>query len=451
MSQLQKVLWTKGILLSPQHLQAQDRYLESLVQFQLTGLTFSPWGFSRLELDREALAGGTVAVTSAAGLFPDGLPFDLPGSDVQPAPKPIEAHWGPDQRTMAVYLAVPEHRLGGHNVSLNGGPGHTRYVAEAVLRRDENSGLMEKPLQMAKRNLRLLVEGESIEGNSVLQVARVVRAESGQFQLDPGYVPPLLDIAADAHLMSIARRLLEVLSARSTSLAGTRRHRNRGLADFGASDAANFWLLYTINTHLPVVRHIYEVRRGHPEVLYRALVELAASLTTFSTTIRARDLPPYDHSDLGGCFGQLDTQLRELLETVVPVNHVILPLRPTGPLIHAAALDDERVLSAPNLYLGVRAEVPADQLARRVPGLLKVSAADRIEMLIRQADVGVGLHHVPTPPNSLPVKLGYQYFQLDRSGQRWAEVRAARNLAVYVPPAELPEAQLELVALLATS
>src|SRR5690606_21086995 len=125
--------------------------------------------------------------------------------------------------------------------------------------------------------------------------------------------------------------------------------------------------------------------------------------------------------------------------------------RSTGPLIHAAALDDERVLSAPNLYLGVRAEVPADQLARRVPGLLKVSAADRIEMLIRQADVGVGLHHVPTPPNSLPVKPGYQYFQLDRSGQRWAEVRAARNLAVYVPPAELPEAQLELVALLATS
>ncbi|MQA89717.1 MAG: type VI secretion system baseplate subunit TssK [Gemmatimonas sp.] len=447
MTQLQKVLWTKGILLSPQHLQAQDRYLTSLIDFQLTGFAFAPWGFHRLELDHEALADGTVSVTSAAGLFHDSLPFEIPSADVQPSPKPIEEHWGPDRRSMAVYLGVPEHRVGGHNVSLNGSGGHTRYLAEAVLRRDENTGLMEKPLQMARRNLRLLLEGEVTEGHSVLQIARVIRAESGQFQLDPGYVPPLLDIAADGHLMSIARRLVEILSARSSALSGTRRHRNRGLADFGSSDSANFWLLYTINTHFPVIRHLYEVRRGHPEILYRALLGLAGALTTLSPTIRPRDLPAYDHSDIGGCFGHLDAQLRDLLETVVPVNHITLPLRPTGPLVQATALDDDRLFDAAEFYLGVRAEMPGERLTRRAPDLLKVSAADQVDWLIRQAVAGVGLRHVPTPPNSLPVKLDYHYFQLGRSGPRWDEIKTARNLAVYVP-SDFPDPQLELVVLL---
>jgi predicted component of type VI protein secretion system len=47
----------------------------------------------------------------------------------------------------------------------------------------------------------------------------------------------------------------------------------------------------------------------------------------------------------------------------------------------------------------------------------------------------------------MPVKLEYQYFQLERSGGDWDAVRAARNLAVYVP-SDFPDPQLELVVLL---
>src|SRR5690606_35298823 len=122
----------------------------------------------------------------------------------------------------------------------------------------------------------------------------------------PHYVPPLVDVTANVYLMTIARRLVEVLSARSSGLAGTRRQRNRGLADFGSSDVANFWLLYSVNTHLPVLRHLFETRRGHPEALFRAMLALAGALTTFSGTLHPRDLPGYDHLDLGGCFGRLD-------------------------------------------------------------------------------------------------------------------------------------------------
>ena len=67
MRQMEKVLWTKGVFLTPQHLQLQDRFLEDLVGFRTASLAFSPWGFARLEIDREALAGGSLAIAEASG------------------------------------------------------------------------------------------------------------------------------------------------------------------------------------------------------------------------------------------------------------------------------------------------------------------------------------------------------------------------------------------------
>jgi type VI secretion system protein ImpJ len=449
MRQMQPVLWTKGVLLSPQHLQTQDRFLEDLLQFQLASLTIAPWGFQRLELDREALAGGTLAVASAAGLFPDGLLFDFPGADAAPAPKLLDGAWGPDQRTLDVFLAVPEYREGGHNVSTAARDRNTRYLAEVLLCRDENTGLAEKPIQVARKNLRLLAEGESLEGSTTLPVARLRRAASGEYELDPRFVPPLVDVGASEYLVGMLRRLVEILAARSSALAGTRRQRNQSLADFSITDVANFWLLYTVNTHFPRLRHIHEMRRGHPAQLYEAMAALAGALTTFSPRLHPRQIPAYDHAAPSPVFTELDAMLRELLETVVPTNCVSLPLRqlPQSAAVHAVALDQDRYFAAPQLYLAVSAQLGAQDLVTRAPHAFKVSSADNIERLIRQALSGMALTHVPNPPPAIPVKLHHQYFRLDRAGADWEAVQRARNLAVYVPE-DFPAPQLELVIVL---
>jgi type VI secretion system protein ImpJ len=447
MPQLQKVLWSKGVLLNPQHLQLQDRFVEELLNFRLQAMAFSPWGFSRMAFDREALAGGALVVTEAAGLLPDGLVFEVPGSDPAPSPLALADHWKPDEDSVVVHLAIPEHRPGGVNVSTAASDRNARYHADIILRRDENTGLAEKPIQVARRNLRLVAAGESMERSVTMPMARVRRGTGGVPELDQTFIPPLVDIQASSAVMNIARRLVELLSAKSNTLSGMRRQRNVGLADFGIADVANFWLLYTVNTHLPRFRHVFETSRGHPALLYGAMLELAGTLMTFAQSAHPRDLPSYDHSELTQCFHKLDEMVRELLETAVPANHVSLPLKRTDKGLYATAIDQDRYFAAPQMFIAIRSSIKQDELIRRVPQILKVSSADQIESLIRRALPGVSLTHSPSPPSAVPIKSNYQYFQLDRRGEDWDSIRSSRHLAVYVP-ADIPEPEMELVILL---
>src|SRR5439155_13251829 len=433
MRQLQPVLWTKGVLLTPQHLQVQDRFLEDLLEFRLSALAFAPWGFRSLTVDREGLAGGSFGLTAATGILPDGLLFDIPGADPAPPPKPLEGCFRPDQEALTVYLAIPEYRSGGLNVAAAEGQRNARFVAEVLVRRDENTGLTEKPVLVARKNFRLLVQGDSLEGQIALPVARVTRAPTGEYQLDLRFVPPVIDIAASDYLLSIARRLVELLSAKSSMLSDRRRQKNQSLAEFGISDVANFWLLYTVNTYMPYLRHLYETRRGHPRELFTAMLSLAGALTAFSAAMHPRDLPAYDHANLAGCFTDLDEKVRALLETVVPANYVSLPLRLVAPSVYAGAIEQDRYLEAPEWYLALKADVPQPELVRRAPHLVKVSSANEIDQLIKQAMPGLELTHVANPPSAIPIRVGHQYFRLNKSGLAWQGLARARNVAAYVP------------------
>ncbi|MEZ5353919.1 MAG: type VI secretion system baseplate subunit TssK [Bryobacteraceae bacterium] len=449
MRHLQPVLWTKGTLLSPQHLQLQDRFLEDSLRFRLDSLAYCPWGFRQIKLDHDALAAGMMSVTAASGIFPDGLLFDIPASDTHPPQRALEQHFTPETQSVDVFLAVPNYRDQGINVSVakNGSLGDTRFVAEVVAVRDEVKDDGERQVQVARKGFRYLFEGESRQGYSTLRVARVLRGASGEFQFDESFVPPLLDFRVSEPLVTIARRLVEILGAKSTELASLRRHKNQSLADFTSSDIASFWLLYTINAFFPDVRHLFEVRGGHPEELFATLAALAGSLTTFSPTVHPRDLPVYDHDRLSECFPHLDVTLRELLETVVPKNFVSLSFKQIQPSIYAVPLADERFFTNTRFYLALRADMDHGEMIARGPQMLKVSSANQIDGLVRQAVSGLGLAHVVRPPASLPVRLNYEYFALSQSGPHWDSIVRSRNLAAYVP-ASFPSAELELIILL---
>jgi type VI secretion system protein ImpJ len=252
----------------------------------------------------------------------------------------------------------------------------------------------------------------------------------------------MLDIGANEYLVSITRRLVERIAAKASAVSGTRRQRNQGLADFSVTDVAGFWLLYTLNTHLPALRHLHEVRRGHPADLWEAMIALAGALTTFSAA--PTPLPAYDHLRLGEVFTLLDARVHELLDTAVPDSAVSRPLRVVRHSVHAVAVEQATWLQAPQWYLAVASSVrPIDVVSKVLSGC-KIASSDVVDTLIRQALAGVELVHVAQPPAGLPIKVDQQYFVMRRSGPAWEAIERARNLAVYVP-ADLGDARLELV------
>lgn len=443
---LQPVVWSKGTFLSPQHLQIQDRFIESILQFRSDALQFRPWGFHSLKINHEALAGGSFAIHEASGIFPDGLLFEIPTSDPAPPAKPLAGYFEPDQNFIDLYLAIPNHRISGVNLSMRERGIDTRYVAEVFSFRDENTGTSEKPVQLARKNFRILVEGEPKGGCVTMPVARVERM-GDSFQLDPQFAPPLLDFSANEFISSIARRLIEILSAKSGILAGMRRQKNQSLAEFTTADIANFWLLYTVNQYFPIVRHLFETRHGHPEELFSTMLALASTLTTFSLKLQPRDLPLYDHEKLGACFAELDEKLRHLLETVIPSNFVSLPLKLIRPSVYAAAIFEDRFLENTRMFLAIQADMNEGELIQKVPQLVKVCSASHIEHLIRQALPGVQLTHIMSPPTTIPIKLNHQYFSLNQAGLAWEAIGRARNIAAYIP-GDFENAQAELIVLL---
>jgi type VI secretion system protein ImpJ len=448
MRQLQPVIWSKGTFLSPQHLQAQERFVEDSARFYMDSLNSRSWGFREFQIDTKALSEGRIAITLASGIFPDALPLDIPASEYPPPARLLDECFQGGRQSCIFYLAVPEYLQGGMNVAVNRGTVSTRFLAQMQMVRDENTGSGEKPIQVARKNLQILAEGENREGSVVLGFTRILRSETGMYSIDPTYIPPLIDIHAHPTLKRTLSNLVELLVARSAQISGGRRAKNASLADFTASDVANFWLLYTINSHLPVLRHFLESTNVQPEPLFNELSDLAGALTAFSSKIAPKDLPAYNHEELGVCFIELDKQIRIMLETVIPSNFVALPLKFVRDTIYAASIDKDAYFENSRFYLAISADIRDADLIDRSQKLLKACSATQLETLIRNALPGLRLQHVPTPPRSIPVKLRHQYFAIEQGGPVWESVLRARNFAVYCP-AEILNPQMELVILLA--
>jgi type VI secretion system protein ImpJ len=312
---------------------------------------------------------------------------------------------------------------------------------------DENTGNEEKPVQVARRTFRLLFEDEYRDGFSSFRIAQVTRNAAGIPILNPRFIAPCLNLASSTYLSGLLRRQIEILATKSGTLSGPRRQRGKITAEFSPSETANFWLLHTVNSYLPELKHIWKVRKGHPEAAYVSMLRLAGALSTFSLEARPENLPDYDHNDLGRCFTLLDQAIRDLMETVIPSKFVSVPLEVKDRFIWGGAVTEDRYFRDSQFYLAVSAKMGVDDIIRKVPQLVKISAQDEIQHLIRNALPGLPLRHTPVPPSAIPIKLDNQYFALNQGGELWNAMMLSRQIAVHAP-GEIVEPKMELLIVL---
>jgi type VI secretion system protein ImpJ len=444
MSRARNVVWSEGLFLTPHLFQQADRYREESLQFRLKALTPFFWGLSELELDRDGLPNGFFTLNRCSGIMPDGLPFRIPDEDLAPQTRSVKELFPPSAETLDVYLAIPANHSGAVNFRVGNGVGgrSLRYEMELLRVNDETAEGNECEIPVAKKNLQVLFEGESLEDKIWIKMAQLGRTAAGTIILDEAYIAPSITVSASATLKAILHRVLEMLAAKSTALSQQRRH----ISEFGSSDIANFWLLHTVNSFVPILSHYYLASDRHPEQVYLVLSQLVGELSTFALQADPRDVPPYEHEELFKTFDELEQKIRFLLETIIPAKYVIIPLEKTPELWYVGHIRDDRLLKNAQFYLAASAQVEPNRLIQGLPSQSKISSPDEVAAIIGRAVTGVVLAHEPIPPSAIPVKPGYKYFHLHAQGRWWDTICKSRSLALYLPD-EFPQLKVELVAI----
>jgi type VI secretion system protein ImpJ len=442
MSAHNRVVWSEGLFLQPQHFQQQDRYFERYVENRCQALVPHTWGFTEVELERDFLKIGKIGLRRLSGVFPDGTPFRMPDDDPLPAPIDI----GVDIRDQRLHVAVPLRRSGELEVSrAPASDDLTRLeIREFLAQNAAGNGGDPAPLEVAALRTRLLLESEATEAYACVPLAHVVECRGDQqVVLDDNFIPTVLHTRAATRLATVTAELLGLFHQRGEALGSRVVDTARG----AASELADFLMLQAINRYQPVLAHFVDTGLVHPEQLYQFCVAAAGELATFTTTSkRTPRFPGYRHDRLKESFEPVIASLRESMSKVMTQNAIAIPLEKRRFGINVAIVPDKSLFSSAVFVLAARADGPAEHVRQRFPAQVKVAPAEKIADLVRQGLPGVPVVPIPVAPRQIPFHAGYAYFELDQAHDLWSQLKDSGGVAIYVS-GEFPGLAMELWAI----
>jgi type VI secretion system protein ImpJ len=436
-----KVVWSEGMLLQPQHLQQHDRYWQSQLEARVAALRPYSWGLAEIKIDEQQLALGKVALQSCSAVLPDGTPFALPAEDDLPLPIDIPA----DARNVLVMLSLPLRRHGVPEVGNDAGADNfARHRADEYEAWDSNGLDNSALMQIGKLRLKLALEGEVANAYANIGVARIIeRRADNRVVLDPDYCAPCLDFRAAPRLAGFADELVGMLHQRGDALAA--RLSQPGAA--GAAEIADFLLLQLLNRVEPLFIHLAAATGVHPETLYRAMLELAGELATFTEAgKRCAVYPPYRHTHLAETFTPLIADLRKSLSVVMDNAAVPIPLDERQFGIRVAVVPDKELLRSATFVLAVNAQMPPEALRGAFPSQVKIGSIEKIRDLVNLQLPGIGLRPLPVAPRQLPFYAGYTYFELDSKSEYFQHLHQSAGVAMHVA-GDFPGLQMQFWAI----
>jgi type VI secretion system protein ImpJ len=437
-----KVVWTEGMFLLPQHFQQHDRYLEGLINGRCLALQAYDRGFDNVKIDTNLLKIGKFALTECRGLFPDGTPFNLPEDGDIPEPIDIPA----DVRNEIIYLALPLHRSGATEIdSAAKTDGLARFRTDEREVKDANCGTESHvPIHVGVLKTRLLRQKEERSGYANLGIARIIEVHADRnIILDAHYIPANLNCFAIPQLNGFIREINGMLNTRGEAIAARVTMAGHG----GVAEIADFLLLQLVNRYQPLLQHFVDHAGLHPIDFYRAAIQMAGELATFfRPEKRPAELPGYNHDDLQATFSPLMEELRELLGKVHEPNAMQIPLSKPKFGVYAAKRPDINLLNNAVFVLAANAQIPPDTLRGDFPQQVKIGPVEEIQRLVGLALPGLPLQPLPVAPRQIPFHVGYTYFELNQQGPLWNKMRTSGGFAIHVG-GNFPGLELEFWAI----
>jgi type VI secretion system protein ImpJ len=428
MADSNRVVWSQGMFVFPQHYQQQDRCLENLINSRCLGLRPYDWGFYTLAIDHNLLKIGKVGLKECRGIFPDGTPFNLPDED----PLPVAVDIPEDVQDEMVFLALPLRRRQAVEIDSEMNPdGLARFRIRECEIRDCNCGAEGRALlQLGSLKTHLLLQREERSGYTTLGVGRVMEVTANKnVLLDSAYIPSNLNCAAMPNLGDFLRELYGILNTRGDMLARDLTKPGYG----GVAEVVDFLLLQLINRNQPLLKHFSNMEGLHPEDFYRIAIQLAGELATFfREETRPVSFPSYDHYDLQSTFSPIMDELRTLLarERMRRATRIELSKPKAG--YYAARLTDKNLLDTAIFVLAVKAQIPSDKLRMDFPLQTKIGPVEEIRDWVGHHLPGIPIEALPVAPKELPYRTGFTYFELDKRSEHWKKMKVSGGFGLWI-------------------
>ncbi len=428
MASQNKVVWTEGLFIKPQHFQQQQRYMEYALNERISSVSQYLFGILDLSLNSENLKFGSIAIEQATGVMPDGTVFRIPQEDLIPDPLKISDDSLANQM---VYLALPLRSDSLMEVSHEDVQGTGRYVATKYEVRDVHTPQGDMTLvDTAPIRPRLMLEKQDKSAFASIAIAKILeKRPDGSVVLDQEFIPCHLNVSDIPLLHRFINEMSGLMRERAKNIALRIGSPSQG----GVADVSDFMLLQALNRLQPELQHLASLRSLHPERLYQTLNTICGELATFTDESR---MPPkfvaYKHEVPSESFKSLMSKLRQSLSIVLEPRAVSIQLQKRRYGLMVAPIQDKTLLESADFILAVRARMPQDELRRLFVQQIKVSSVEKIRELISFQLPGVPVNSLPVAPRQLPYHAGYTYFQLDKTSEEWRMLKDSGGFAFHV-------------------
>ena len=267
MSAHNRVIWSEGLFLQPQHFQQQERYFERYVEARCQPLVPHSWGFTEIEFEPDFLSIGKVGAAARGGrvsrrhAVPDARRRSAAEADRRRIGRPRS-----DPVSGGAAAPLGRARSGSRGARQTSWCGTTcASCRRATTRRAAESRRCSKWARCARgccwraRSRRPTPACRSPTSSSAARIDRWSSSES--------FIPTVLHVRAADRLAAFTTELLGLLHQRGEALAGRVAATGRG----AAAEFAEFLMLQAINRYEPLLAHYAESGRAASRAAVRSL------------------------------------------------------------------------------------------------------------------------------------------------------------------------------------
>lgn len=310
------LLWSEGMLLSPQHFQQQEIHLQAQLHQRLAGLSPYAWGLRHLRLDQANLAKGQLAVEECDAVLEDGLPLVFRAANRTPA----IGESAPALNPLVIDLAGEGMQQGDRVRVVLGIPpraGARDWISTSIRRYepvmsrptlDENLGTGDVQVERQRVKVQLFTERKLPAGYVGLALCEVELRDG--YRMTAFHAPSLrlaaCEFLAERSLLQRFRALRTALHERLDLLIGAPA---ADLPDqwgtLGDEAQANLRVAREIAGCLPLVDGMLVDPLCAPSQAWQLLLQVAGRMSAIGSDPRPPNLVPYWHQDAEPQFDKL--------------------------------------------------------------------------------------------------------------------------------------------------